>query len=93
MAPPPLLLFGIEFRAMRVLTCPRSMVHCGGQQPKRSELVDIQDAPTYGEILADPSTRDYVKEVIRLVRDRDPVDVANDMDVVAKAAARRADGV
>ena len=55
--------------------------------------MDIQDAPTYGEILADPSTRDYVKEVIRLVRDRDPVDVANDMDVVAKAAARRADGV
>jgi len=57
---------------------------------KRNELMHIQDAPTYDEILADPSTHNYVKEVIRLVIDRDLVGVANDMDIVAKAAARRA---
>ena len=39
----------------------------------------------YDDLLKDPTTSKFIREVIRLAKDRDPVDVVNGLAVVSKA--------
>ena len=48
-------------------------------------------ADQWQRLLADPATPDWVKAVLDLVVQLDPVDAANGLEVIADVAARRAD--
>jgi ATP-dependent protease HslVU (ClpYQ) peptidase subunit len=40
----------------------------------------------YDDLLKDPCTSKFVREVIRLAKDRDPVDVVNDLEALCEAS-------
>jgi len=42
------------------------------------------DPPTIGEILEDPAASFWLKDALRSALSRDPVDAANDADVLAR---------
>jgi len=46
--------------------------------------------PTIEEILTDPSASNWLREALRNALDRDPVDAANDAEVLAAVLAARA---
>jgi hypothetical protein len=52
----------------------------GGQQP--------EDLPSNEEILDDPAASGWLKAALRSALSRDPVDVANDAEVLAKVLDR-----
>lgn len=45
--------------------------------------------PTIDEILDDPAASFWLKAALRSARSRDPVDAANDADVLARVLERR----
>lgn len=57
-----------------------------------SNLRIVADSPaiTADTILADPSASFWIKSALRTALDRDPVDAANDADVLAAVLAARA---
>ena len=48
-----------------------------------------EDVPDIDLVLADPSASDWIKESLRSALERDPVDAANDAEVLAKILHRR----
>lgn len=52
-----------------------------GQQP--------DDLPTIERVLADPAASDWLKTALRSALSRDPVDAANDAEVLAKLLDHR----
>lgn len=55
-------------------------------------LVDLP-APTIRRIIEDPSASDWLRRTAREALRRDPVDAANDMNILAKALEHRADHI
>jgi hypothetical protein len=47
------------------------------------------DLPTIEQVLADPAGSDWLKAALRSALSRDPVDAANDAEVLAKLLDRR----
>ena len=56
-----------------------------------SEFCDQQpdDLPTIEQILADPAASDWLKTALRSALSRDPVDAANEAEVLAMLLDRR----
>ena len=50
-------------------------------------------APTPEELMADPSTPMWAVDLIRFLFRKDPVDVANTLEVLAKSFGERADRI
>ena len=46
--------------------------------------------PTYEDLLKDPAASSFAKDIIRAAQSRDPVDVANDLDMLAAMASYHA---
>jgi hypothetical protein len=46
--------------------------------------------PTIDEILNDPSASNWLRDALRKALDRDPVDAANDAEILAAVLAARA---
>lgn len=53
------------------------------------ELGETETTPTAAELLADPASSKWVRLALRSALDRDPVDAANDAEVLARVLARR----
>jgi hypothetical protein len=49
--------------------------------------------PNFAELLGDPTTSSFVREVVRLTAGRDTVDVVNDLDVLVRACKTEGDNV
>ena len=45
--------------------------------------------PTFETLLADPSTPFWVKDLIKVISTKDPVDVANALELLAEIANKR----
>ena len=55
-------------------------------------LMDLS-APSIRRMIEDPSASDWLKRTAREALRRDPVDAANDINILAKALEHRADHV
>ena len=44
--------------------------------------------PTYEDLLKDPAASSFAKDIIRAAQSRDPVDVANDLEMLAAMALK-----
>lgn len=51
------------------------------------------DLPTIDEILGDPAASFWLKAALRSTLSRDPVDAANDADVLARVLERRCQNI
>lgn len=50
----------------------------------------MPDLPTIDAVLADPAASDWLKNALRAAAGRDPVDAANDADLLAALLDQRA---
>lgn len=56
-------------------------------------MVNRSDDPTIETVLADPSCSNWLRNALTTALTRDPVDAANDAEVMAKLLAARADAI
>jgi hypothetical protein len=54
-----------------------------------NEPFETSDLPEIDEVLADPAASYWLKDALRSALPRDPVDAANDSDVLARLLERR----
>jgi hypothetical protein len=75
--------------AMRQRSC--AVCHCEALEPL--EFAGCQQGqqalPTLDEVLSDPSASPWLKHALRWALERDPVDVANDAEVLARLLDKR----
>jgi hypothetical protein len=56
---------------------------------KKKDITSEQHPPTIEQILRDPAGSSWLKNALRSALSRDPVDVANDADVLAQLLSSR----